>query len=548
MTTGYYELDKLTFLQRQKYDHLFQVLYDTTADKTVSRQDFLELLKKVQILRNWPTGCPGYSQAERIIAKVWTAFQKGNRKYRNKESQMHIRDHEWRRYWGDFVEAARAARGWPENSVDGDVNYEWQKDYMHFMFNLMDTNGDGSLDRTEYLKCFTSFGLTPDDCNTAFDKFAVDSYGRPIEEVDMNRFEELWFQYLTSDDLNSHPGNFLMGKLDLEQHPPAHYQMDPHVFVQGDPSDQHRRGPEQPKVVGVKPSSVTMVYGQLTGGNPRLSMDDDQVYDPSRRRYQNDPGVDVAGVRGGRGGPQQRQAPPGGAGGNKPKYGGGPGGPLGQMGVAYGAAPRAPAPAPARQDSGKSSLQITMNSVANPNMVPPSQAAQGTSMQNTPVNYASHGQINLSHQQQQQQTQRQISATSSSSATAPSIAAFNCTVEDGPGSGGSYARARPGQAGPQNAPTARSTATFNNPRAQQPQQSQGYTNTNVLGGQSSDFGQSYGPEKSFAQKPRGQGQARSMPVKQNPARRGAPFVTQPNRGGPPPPGGPQGGRPVYSDF
>ena len=55
---------------------------------------------------------------------------------------LQIRDHEWRRYWGDFVEAARAARGWPENSVDGDVNYEWQKDYMHFMFNLMDTNGE----------------------------------------------------------------------------------------------------------------------------------------------------------------------------------------------------------------------------------------------------------------------------------------------------------------------------------------------------------------------------------------------------------------------
>jgi len=540
MTTGYYELDKLTFLQRQKYDHLFQVLYDTTNDKTVSRQDFLELLKKVQILRKWPTGCAGYSQAERIIAKVWTAFQKGNRKYRNKDSQMHIRDHEWRRYWGDFVEAARAARGWPECSLDGDVNYEWQKDYMHFMFNLMDTNGDGGLDRAEYLKCFSSFGLTPEDCNTAFDKFAVDSYGRPLDEVDINRFEELWFQYLTSDDLNSHPGNYLMGKLDLQQHAPAHYPMDQQIFVQGSPNEQVRKGPQQPKVVGVKPSSVTMVYGQITGGGPRISADDDQIYDPSRVRYHDDIGSDIAGKRGQRGGPQQRQ-PQGGSGGNQPKYGGGPGGQLGQMGVAYG---QNPAPAPARQDSqGKTSLQIKMNSVVNPNMGPP-QPAQGTSIQNTPVNYASHGQINLSQQQQQQQQpQRQISATSNSSATAPSIAAFNCTVEDAPSNSG-YSRPRPGQQGFPNSPAARSTATFNNPRGQQQQPTQ----TNQLGGgQSNQFGQSYGPEKSFQGGQRSHGQVR-MPVKQNPGRRGAPFMAEPAKPTPPPPGGPRGGRPVYSDF
>ena len=32
MTTGYYELDKLTFLQRQKYDHLFHLLYGKFHD------------------------------------------------------------------------------------------------------------------------------------------------------------------------------------------------------------------------------------------------------------------------------------------------------------------------------------------------------------------------------------------------------------------------------------------------------------------------------------------------------------------------------------
>ena len=339
-----------------------------------------------------------------------------------------------------------------------------------------------------------------------------------------------------------------MGKLDLEQHAPAHYQMDQHIFVQGSPNDQVRRGKEQPKVVGVKPSSVTMVYGQITGGAPRISADDDQIYDPSRRRYQNDPGQDVAGMKGPRG-PQQRQQPPGGAAGNKPKYGGGPGGPLGQMGVAYGApgGGQQKAPAPARQDSGKSSLQITMNSVANPGMGPPSPAQQ-TSVQNTPVNYASHGQVNLSQQQQQHQPQRQISATSSSSATAPSIAAFNCTVEDAPSQQGGYMRARPGQQGPSNAPTARSTATFNNPNRQQPQQ--GYGQSNQGYGQSNQpnqYGQSYGPEKSYSSGQRSHGQIK-MPVKQNPGRRGAPFVSQPAKPGPPPPGGPRGGRPTYSDF
>ena len=47
------------------------------------------------------------------------------------------------------MEAARAARDWPETSMDGDVNYEWQKDYMNFMFNLMDTNGECSCEYSQ---------------------------------------------------------------------------------------------------------------------------------------------------------------------------------------------------------------------------------------------------------------------------------------------------------------------------------------------------------------------------------------------------------------
>ncbi len=56
-------------------------------------------------------------------------------------STYQIQRSEWRRYWGDFVEAARKCGDWPEESIHGDVSYGWQKDYMHFMYDLMDTNG-----------------------------------------------------------------------------------------------------------------------------------------------------------------------------------------------------------------------------------------------------------------------------------------------------------------------------------------------------------------------------------------------------------------------
>ncbi len=53
-----------------------------------------------------------------------------------------MRRNEWRRYWGDFIEASLAKGGWPDKCLDNIVDYSWQKEYMRFMFILMDTNGE----------------------------------------------------------------------------------------------------------------------------------------------------------------------------------------------------------------------------------------------------------------------------------------------------------------------------------------------------------------------------------------------------------------------
>lgn len=347
-----------------------------------------------------------------------------------------------------------------------------------------------------------------------------------------------------------------MGKLDLQQHAPAGYPMD-QMYITSTNDVARKPKHEAPKVLGSKPSSVTMVYGQITGGAPNIgNLDEDQIYDPSKRRYQNDPGVDVGGGTGrgpNRGGHHYapRQPAP------TRQFNQVPSG--GEFGVQYSAKPQS-APPPARQDSAGRSLQIKVNSVANPSMASPTVSS---SMQDVgPVNYSSSGQINLRQQQQQQQPQRHIqTAPSNSSATAPTIAAFNCTVEDAPAG---YSRARPGQ---QFAPV-KSAATFNQPTYNQPQanlynqpqnvshgpqnnygpsqSSQSKYGAQILDNNPSPFAQSYGPEKSFKTGPRPQ--VRGMQAKQPPQRKGAPFAVEPQRSGPPPPGGPRGGRPVYSDF
>ena len=53
-----------------------------------------------------------------------------------------MRRSEWRRYWGDFIEASLAKGGWPDKCLDNVVDYGWQQEYMRFMFILMDTNGE----------------------------------------------------------------------------------------------------------------------------------------------------------------------------------------------------------------------------------------------------------------------------------------------------------------------------------------------------------------------------------------------------------------------
>lgn len=73
-----------------------------------------------------------------------------------------ISKEEWFKMWSDCADKVLAKQEFPG----------WLSSYMSFMFDAADTSGDNVIDKDEFRLAYTSFGLTAEQCDSAFDKFS----------------------------------------------------------------------------------------------------------------------------------------------------------------------------------------------------------------------------------------------------------------------------------------------------------------------------------------------------------------------------------------
>ncbi|XP_074661416.1 sarcoplasmic calcium-binding proteins II, V, VI, and VII-like isoform X2 [Tubulanus polymorphus] len=232
-------LSKLTEFQRKKVDYMFDAFFAPSDGDTVNHNDFFRLLKLATNIRQWSPLNPGFKDFQNRIASIWAGLIKGTLVYKAVSNAlvMNIGRDEWQHYWGDFVEAAKLAGDkWPETSKDGRVHYQCQKDLKDFMFNCMDVNGDGVIDKEEYKLCLQAFEIPDFDIEDAYERLSrsigmfdtppspskYSATNEPVTpttplspssklKITEDRFEKLWFEYLTSA-VETEPGNYILGK------------------------------------------------------------------------------------------------------------------------------------------------------------------------------------------------------------------------------------------------------------------------------------------------------------------------------------------------
>ncbi|GAB1599391.1 uncharacterized protein LOC115215832 [Argonauta hians] len=200
--------EPLPSFMKNKFEHIFHLLYDLQHDKNLSRQDFMKLKKKLVEMGNIDDGSEKCRIIQSRIDATWTGLMKGSRIYRTKSLQKHVSVPMWVEYWTDFYEAAKAKGDWPESSLAGNVDYQWHSEFVNLIFDAMDFNGDGVIDRDEYTTFMKAFAYKEQgDTDKSFTVLCQ----KNGDKLDKNYFTKLWYQYLTSENLDDTPGNYLFG-------------------------------------------------------------------------------------------------------------------------------------------------------------------------------------------------------------------------------------------------------------------------------------------------------------------------------------------------
>jgi Ca2+-binding EF-hand superfamily protein len=125
---------------------------------------------------------------------VWT----GLKTYADDNSDGEISKEEWFQMWSDCAKKVMDKQKFPE----------WLSSYMSFMFDAADTSGDNVIDKDEFRLAYTSFGLSAEQCDSAFDAFSENGQ----IELTKDKYSQLWHEFFLSND-ESAKGNFLFGQV-----------------------------------------------------------------------------------------------------------------------------------------------------------------------------------------------------------------------------------------------------------------------------------------------------------------------------------------------
>ncbi|CAH2044339.1 unnamed protein product, partial [Iphiclides podalirius] len=174
--------------RKQKLLHLFNIFFDIDSSGSIERNDFELAAKNIAELRGWVPSDQKYKETLDSLLQIWEGLQGAA----DADEDGAVTAEEWVSMWESFADNPGS-------------EFDWQKQYCKFMFQLEDAGGDGAIDSEEFSSVYESFGLMKEDAEAAFQ---VMSQGKP--SVSWAEFQELWNQYFTSDDPNE-PGNFIFG-------------------------------------------------------------------------------------------------------------------------------------------------------------------------------------------------------------------------------------------------------------------------------------------------------------------------------------------------
>ncbi|XP_049842635.1 calexcitin-2-like [Schistocerca gregaria] len=180
--------------RKKKLMYIFHVFFDVNRSGTIDKKDFEMAIEKICRSRGWAEGSAEQQKTRGALLEVWQALQQRA----DADSDGEVSEAEWIQMWDDF------AKG-------GDSALQWQSRYRDFMFQHVDASGDGSIDLDEFVKVYTSYGISADECKNAFSKFTNDQTVKVTPQV----FEKLWREFFSSTDPQA-PGNFIFGKTSFD--------------------------------------------------------------------------------------------------------------------------------------------------------------------------------------------------------------------------------------------------------------------------------------------------------------------------------------------
>ncbi|KAK7788638.1 hypothetical protein R5R35_013957 [Gryllus longicercus] len=181
---------RMADFRKAKLLYVFNVFFDVNKSGTIEKKDFELAIENICRTRGWADTDPKSTQTKDVLLRVW----EGLRAKADTDKDQQVSQDEWIRMWDDFKKN-------PESVL------EWQNLYKDFIFDHVDSSGDGTIDLEEFTTVFTGYGLSAEECGQAYDKFTSNK----TVEVDRPVFAKLWQEFFTSEDPNA-PGNFIFGK------------------------------------------------------------------------------------------------------------------------------------------------------------------------------------------------------------------------------------------------------------------------------------------------------------------------------------------------
>lgn len=178
----------LTHLQRRKLTRYFRV-YDVDDDGRLAMADFERIIENVRIIHGISSGSTAYCALRDAYTIRWDAL----RGVADSNADDGVDLEEWLGYWSELLDS--------EERYDEEVTAVTNR-----IFDMFDTDQDGTLGADEFCDFFGVFGLKAALARRVFAEIDLDGGGA----ISRERLRKLTDEFYSSDDPNA-PGNNLFG-------------------------------------------------------------------------------------------------------------------------------------------------------------------------------------------------------------------------------------------------------------------------------------------------------------------------------------------------